>query len=114
MNKVVEIVSMLFAVVLVGCTFGDEPGVCPYTTRLDYWYAGSSNENMLPVYVDNLRQYLFDGEGKLLSVVTLHGDSIVSWQGNLDEGDYTVVLWGNLPEDGSDLLEVLPVLYWVI
>ncbi len=109
MNKVVEIVSMLFAVVLVGCTFGDEPGVCPYTTRLDYWYAGSSNENMLPVYVDNLRQYLFDGEGKLLSVVTLHGDSIVSWQGNLDEGDYTVVLWGNLPEDGSDLLEVLPM-----
>ena len=96
MNKMVEIAYLLLAVVLCGCTFGDEPGVCPYTTRLDYWYAGNSSENMLPVYVDNLRQYLFDERGDLLSVVALRGDTIRSWQGNLEEGDYTVVLWGNL------------------
>lgn len=109
MKKIPDIVYTLLAVVLSGCTFGDEPGVCPYTTRLDYWYAGSSIDNLLPVYVDNLRQYLFDSEGKLLSTVTLRGDSISGWQGNLDEGDYTVVLWGNLADDGSDKLEVQPV-----
>lgn len=108
MNRIPEIVCMLLAAVLSGCSFGDEPGVCPYTTRLDYWYAGNSSDNLLPVYVDNLHQYLFDGEGRLIGTATLRGDSIGSWQGNLDEGDYTVVLWGNLAEDGSDKLEVLP------
>ena len=109
MRRMPEIVYMLLAIVLSGCTFGDEPGVCPYTARLDYWYAGSSDENQLPVYVDNLHQYLFDSEGKLLSTVTLHGDSIRSWQGNLPAGDYTVVLWGNLSEEGSDCLKVQPL-----
>lgn len=97
---------MILTMLLTGCTFGDEPGICPYTTRLDYWYAGSSTDNLLPVYVDNLRQYLFDAEGKLLSTINLRGDSISSWQANLDAGDYTVVLWGNLAEDGSDELQV--------
>lgn len=109
MKKILEIVYTLLAVVLSGCTFGDEPGVCPYTARLDYWYAGSGSENQLPVYVDNLRQYLFDSQGNLLSVETLRGDSIRSWQGNLDAGEYTVVLWGNLADDGSDGLSIQPV-----
>lgn len=99
----------MLALLSHSCTFGDEPGVCPYNIRLDYWYAGSSNENVLPVYVDNLRQYLFDGEGKLLSTLTLRNDSIRSWQGNLEPGDYTVVLWGNLAEDDSNELEVQPL-----
>jgi len=46
---------MILTVLQSSCTFGDEPGVCPYNTRLDYWYAGSGSENQLPVYVDNLR-----------------------------------------------------------
>ena len=99
---------MIQAIILAGCTFGDEPGVCPYNLRLDYWYAGSGSENVLPVYVDNLRQYLFDGTGNLLGITTLRGDSIRSWQTNLPEGDYTVVLWGNCAENGSDNLSVLP------
>lgn len=106
MSRMKEIIYMILTMLLTGCTFGDEPGICPYTTRLDYWYAGSSTDNLLPVYVDNLRQYLFDAEGKLLSTINLRGDSISSWQANLDAGDYTVVLWGNLAEDGSDELQV--------
>ena len=73
---------MILTVLQSSCTFGDEPGVCPYNTRLDYWYAGSGSENQLPVYVDNLRQYLFDSEGELLGVEPLRGDSIRGWQGN--------------------------------
>lgn len=30
------------------CSFGDEPSPCPYDVRLEYWYAGSGVENMLP------------------------------------------------------------------
>ena len=51
---------------------------------------------MLPTYVDNLRQYLFDADGQLLSEITLRGDSISGWQGELKDGTYTFVLWGNL------------------
>ena len=53
-------------------------------------------KNMLPTYVDNLRQYLFDADGQLLSEITLRGDSISGWQGELKDGTYTFVLWGNL------------------
>ena len=88
------------------CTFGDDLDPCPYNVRLDYWYAGSGVENTLPIYVDNLQQYLFDGGGRLLSVTTLRGDSVTGWQGNLPDGDYTFVLWGNI-SDGEKALETV-------
>nr|WP_236659176.1 FimB/Mfa2 family fimbrial subunit [Parabacteroides goldsteinii] len=86
---------------LSGCSFGDEPFVCPYNVRMEYWYAGSSTENTLPTYVDNLRQYLFDAKGNLLATITLKGDSVAGWNGNLPDGDYTLVLWGNLSDESN-------------
>lgn len=83
------------------CSFGDEPSPCPYNVRFEYWYAGSGTVNSLPTYVDNIRQYLFDAEGALLGVVTLKGDSVAGWTGSLGDGDYTLVLWGNLGEEGK-------------
>ncbi len=94
------------AVFLSSCSFGDEPGVCPYNTRLEYWYAGSSMENVLPVYVDNLRQFLFDSKGKLLATETLRKDSVDGWSGNLPPGHYTMVLWGNLGDETKSTVEV--------
>ena len=70
---------------LTGCAFGDEPSVCPYNIRLEYWYAGSNVENTLPIYVDNLRQFLFDGEGKLVATSILQGDSITGWSGEIPD-----------------------------
>ncbi|WP_455638764.1 FimB/Mfa2 family fimbrial subunit [Parabacteroides sp.] len=93
---------------LTGCTFGDEPSVCPYNIRLEYWYAGSNVENTLPIYVDNLRQFLFDGEGKLVATTTLQGDSITGWSGELPDGRYTVVLWGNLGDENKMPVDILP------
>lgn len=81
------------------CTFGDDLDRCPYNVRMEYWYAGSGVENTLPIYVDNLQQYLFDGGGRLLSISTLRGDSVASWQGSLPDGDYTLVLWGNISDE---------------
>lgn len=96
------LISGIFAT--TSCTFGDDLDRCPYNVRLEYWYAGSGVENTLPIYVDNLRQYLFDGEGRLLSVTTLRGDSVANWQGNLPDGEYTFVVWGNL-NNGEEIPE---------
>lgn len=90
------------------CSFGDEPGICPYNTRLEYRYAGSSSETALTTYVDNLRQYLFDASGNLLSVLTFRRDSILGWNADLPPGQYTVVVWGNLGEEGQETVRVEP------
>lgn len=87
-----------------GCTFFNEPEVCPYNTKIEYWYAGNSSQNELPLYAENLRQYLFDAEGKLLSVETLRGDSITGWNAELLPGDYTIVAWGNIDEANEQAL----------
>lgn len=94
-------ICSILAAMLSGCSFGDEPFVCPYNVRMKYWYAGSSTENTLPTYVDNLRQYLFDAKGNLLATITLKGDSVAGWNGNLPDGDYTLVLWGNLSDESN-------------
>ena len=94
-------ICSILAAMLSGCSLGDEPSVCPYNVRMEYWYAGSSTENTLPTYVDNLRQYLFDAKGNLLATITLKGDSVAGWNGNLPDGDYTLVLWGNLSDESN-------------
>ena len=94
-------ICSILATMLSGCSFGDEPSVCPYNVRMEYWYAGSSTENTLPTYVDNLRQYLFDAKGNLLATITLKGDSVAGWNGNLPDGVYTLVLWGNLSDESN-------------
>lgn len=89
---------------LTGCTFFNELEVCPYNTRLEYWYAGNSSQNVLPLFVQNLRQSLFDAEGKLISTETLWGDSITSWNAELPPGDYTVAVWGNIDENNEQVI----------
>lgn len=100
------LILMSGIIAIASCTFGDDLDRCPYNVRLEYWYAGSGVENTLPIYVDNLRQYLFDGGGRLLSVTTLRGDSVANWQGSLPDGEYTFVLWGNL-NDGEKIPETV-------
>ena len=49
------------------CTFDfDEPQVCPYNVRLNYRYAGRPDAGQLAMYVDNIRQFLFDADGVLV------------------------------------------------
>lgn len=108
MNKqrIAHIVCGVMATLLTACSFGDEPSVCPYNVRMEYWYAGSSAENALPTYVDNIRQYLFDEDGNLLASTTLRGDSITGWNADLKDGTYTLVVWGNLGEEGKEATTV--------
>lgn len=83
------------------CAFDSELCICPYSTRLEYWYAGNSSENVLPLYVNNMQQYLFDAEGRLLDTQMLRGDSLTQWDAKLPPGNYTVVVWGNI--ENSDV-----------
>lgn len=82
-----------------GCTFSEEPEPCPYNIKLEYWYAGSGLENVLPLYVDNLRQYIFDEDGKLVRQENMKGKEVKEWNGTLPDGTYTIVAWGNLDEN---------------
>lgn len=93
-------------ILLAGCSFGDEPGICPYNVRMEYWYAGSAAENVLPIYVDNIRQYLFDEKGALLATETLHGDSVAGWNAKLKNGTYTLVVWGNMGKGKNETTTV--------
>ena len=43
MQRFIHIIRGLLSIVLTACSFGDEPAICPYNTRLEYWYAGSGN-----------------------------------------------------------------------
>lgn len=106
-GKVWITICGILALVQCSCSFGDEPSLCPFNVRLEYWYAGSSAENILPVYVDHIRQYLFDGDGKLIATTTLRGDSIAGWSADLPEGRYTLVLWGNMGEEGKSSVQVI-------
>ena len=47
MQRFIHIIRGLLLIVLTACSFGDEPAICPYNTRLEYWYAGSGTQNML-------------------------------------------------------------------
>ncbi|UVQ49460.1 hypothetical protein NXY11_08380 [Parabacteroides faecis] len=66
-EKACIMICGILALAQYSCSFGDEPALCPFNVRLEYWYVGSSAENALPVYVDHIRQYLFDGEDKLVA-----------------------------------------------
>lgn len=86
------------------CTFDfDEPGACPYNVRLNYRYAGKPDAGQLSMYVDNIRQFLFDADGVLVDVRMRKGDSLEYWQGELAPGRYTLVAWGNTGT-GSDVV----------
>lgn len=96
----------VLSVVCLSCSFGDEPNICPYNTRLEYWSAANSHENVLPAYVDNVRQYLFDSSGNLLGTNILRGDSVAGWNTDLPPGEYTMVVWGNLETNGEEAVEI--------
>lgn len=87
---------MVLSVLATACSFSDEPPLCPYNARLDYWYSGGGDENELLLRVDHLTQYLYDSRGELLRVEELRGDSVLHWRADLPPGDYSVVTWGNL------------------
>ena len=86
------------------CSFEDEPGVCPYNVRIEYRYAGAPGSVQLPLYVDEIHQFVFDTDGVLVGSWLLHRDSLSYWKGQLPDGHYTVVAWGNRKDGNSRII----------
>lgn len=87
---------LLFLQILVAaCNFADQPALCPYNVRLEYWYAGYPDENVLPLRVNNLQEFLYDDKGNLLRRLNLRNDSLLGHTDELPAGKYRIVVWGN-------------------
>lgn len=102
------IIYMALAIIQQSCAFDSDLCICPDNVRMEYWYAGNSSENILPLYANNLRQYLFDAEGRLLATHTLLGDSLTLWEAELPAGNYTLTVWGNIANSDVEATTVSP------
>lgn len=100
MNGVIKNMTwiLFLQLLLSACSFTEEPALCPYNVRLEYWYAGYPDENVLPMRVNNLQEFLFDEEGNLLRRLNLRGDSLLGHTDELSPGKYHIVVWGNLTD----------------
>ena len=102
------IIPVLFALGLTAsCTLDGELGECPYNARLEYWYTGSGTVNVLPQYVDEMRQYIYDSEGTLVQVNSTNGERVVYGELNVEPGTYTIVSWANLDTVSAHYPEVI-------
>lgn len=90
---------LFLQILLTACNFADQPALCPYNVRLEYWYAGYPEENVLPLRVNNLQEFLFDEKGNLLRRLNLRGDSLLGHTDELPAGKYRIVVWGNLADN---------------
>lgn len=90
---------LLLQACVAACNFADQPALCPYNVRLEYWYAGYPEENVLPLRVNNLQEFLFDEQGNLLRRLNLRGDSLLGHTDELPPGKYRIVVWGNLSDN---------------
>lgn len=93
-----RLINLLFPFFLAftGCDIDGELAECPYNVKLDYWYTGSGQKNILTTYVFTIKEYLFDGEGILRQVTSRRVQDDASAKYQLQPGDYTLVSWGNI------------------
>jgi hypothetical protein len=91
---------LLLPVLPAGCVNEDLAG-CPPVVRLVYRYNSegeSGRKNVLPVFVSNIIQYIFDGNERLVAVDTLRPDDVGRFvsRRQLPPGRYTATGWGNV------------------
>lgn len=90
----VVIVLMLSA---VGCSVGDDRDMCCGNVVVTYRYLPYGVDE-LSTYIDTMRHYVFDGEGRYVGEVG-DGCSNRCQQFMLPDGDYTMVTLGNVRSD---------------
>lgn len=86
---------------IVSCSLEDDNEICDYNIQLSYHYnlENFTTANMLDNHVSVITEYIFDEDGILFRINTIHADEclqyIVSEQ-MLPPGRYSVIAWGNL------------------
>lgn len=80
---------------LVSCDIDGDLAECPYNTRLEYWYTGTGQANVLPDYVYRMDEFVFDSLGVLCHRREVTSKKGVAAELDLPPGRYTLVAWGN-------------------
>ncbi|PXV59437.1 fimbrillin-A associated anchor protein Mfa1/Mfa2 [Dysgonomonas alginatilytica] len=96
-------VGLLLLLLFTSCDIDGDIEVCEYNTRIIYRYnrENTSTDNILPMYVQTLDEYIFDEQGVLVMINRLPGTSCFGEyvsETNLPEGKYSVITWGNKAE----------------
>jgi len=91
------IILLLWAVswVVPSCNIDGDLEECPYNARLEYWYTGTGQANVLPDYIFKMKEFVFDSLQILRQVNGLGGKKNIAAELNLPPGRYTLVAWGN-------------------
>ena len=99
-NKTAMIIAtlLLLAVSLVvpSCNIDGDLAECPYNARLEYWYTGTGQANVLPDYIFKMKEFVFDSLNVLRRINEIGGKKNLAAELNLPPGRYTLVAWGNL------------------
>lgn len=102
--------TMLFASLLLlavvglfvpSCNIDGDLEECPYNARLEYWYTGTGQANVLPDYIFRMKEFVFDSLQVLRQVNELGVKKNLAAELNLPPGRYTLVSWGNLDSCSS-------------
>lgn len=80
----------------VACDIDGDLAECPYNARLEYWYTGTGQANVLPDYVYRMDEFMFDSLGILCHRREISSKKNVAAELGLPPGRYTLVAWGNL------------------
>lgn len=80
------------------CEIGAPLEDCNYNVRLSFYYSNYGGVNQLRDYVTSMTDYLYDAQGRLVSVATRTKAQVLTRTVQLPPGDYTLVSWGNLAE----------------
>ena len=89
------------------CQIGAPLEDCDYNVRLTFYYSNYAGANQLRDYVTSMTDYLYDAQGRLVSVMTRARAQVLTRTAQLPPGDYTLVSWGNLA--GKTTVTPLPL-----
>lgn len=98
------LLSFVLTMVIPSCNIDGDLEECPYNARLEYWYTGTGQANVLPSYIFQMKEFVFDSLGVLRHIKELGGKKNVAAELDLPPGRYTLVAWGN-PDSLSNLNE---------
>jgi hypothetical protein len=88
--------TLCLAGCLSGCDIDDKVELCDYNTRVDFYYAKEGQVNVLPYYIHQISDYLFDSNETLIQIMERSSSSTLDYAGlTLPVGSYTLVSWGN-------------------
>lgn len=98
------LLSFVLTMLIPSCNIDGDLEECPYNARLEYWYTGTGQANVLPSHIFRMQEFVFDSLGVLRHVKQLGGKKNVAAELDLPPGRYTLVAWGN-PDSLSSLSE---------